>query len=337
MAIENDDDDNKLNLEILIKQNKIKINHIFKVDIDIIYNIFIQLHHYKEIFNGLIHEIVCLEGKPILNSKGSQFKLIWRDVITRFRIANVIETPTFKKLNFYFYEIMPTEFCFNVLYKFYKNTTEPHLTYYSYEVAFQSPQAMSFHQIQLSSYDYIDVLINFENHVQKNVKTTEQVESVIIDCDIDSLWEVLQDWGKFKELAPMIADKVEYERDVGDTHIKLLFNSKGGDIVHVLRVIKCFRGDREARFILSLLNSSLKSLSQDLEFSLYSLGGGQCIFIFRHVFQRIIDKGFLKELSKNKRLILNSLRDNIVSKKKEKDSIHFSCNDSTTLDEAIDL
>jgi coenzyme F420-reducing hydrogenase delta subunit len=66
------------------------------------------------------------------------------------------------------------------------------------------------HQIQFNSSDYINMYNSFNKHLQHQTDIiTEQVESVVIDRNINNLWEVLQDWDKFQKLAPTIADRVE--------------------------------------------------------------------------------------------------------------------------------
>jgi hypothetical protein len=327
-------EESKLNFEIFIKQNRLLISYKFKYDIETLYNFFIQPSHFKEIYNEFINEFICIEGSPTLNSKGSEFIMVWKENISsKLRIQNVIETPAFKLINLYHYSIASTEFKLNTIYKFYKSTIEPG-THYSYEAVFESPQALSFHQIQFSSYDYTKVFNNFCKYVQKSTSITEHVESVVIDADLDDLWEVLEDWGKFQELAPTIADKIEYEfsnaEDKEYTHIKLMFDNC--NIVHVLKLITRFKGNDSALFVVSLLNSNMKSLSQDLEFSLQSLKDGQCLLIFKHIFRQkqVIDNTFLDQLSKSKRKILTSLRDGFSMKAK---SVYNSCGDSSTVDE----
>jgi hypothetical protein len=259
--------------------------------------------------------------------------MMWKgNASSKLRIQNVIETPTFKLINLYYYSIASTDFKLNTIYKFYKSTIEPG-THYSYEAVFENAQALSYHQIQFSSYDYTKVFNNFCKYVQKGTSIIEHVESVVIDADLNDLWEVLENWGKFQELAPTIADKVEYEfsntKGKEYSHIKLMFDNC--NIVHVLKLITSLKGEDSALFVVSLLNSNMKSLLQDLEFSLQSLKDGQCLLIFKHIFRQkqVIDTNFLEQLSKSKRKILTSLRDGLSKAK----SVYNSCCDSSTVDE----
>jgi hypothetical protein len=331
-------EENKFNIEILTKQNILRVNFKFKYDIDILYNLFIQPHHYKEIYKGFIIDYKCIKGNPYLNSIGSEFMCLWRDNNkSKLRIENVIETPTFKLLNFYIYSIESTNFRINSIYKFYKNSTES-FTYHCYEFRFETPQALSFHQVQFNTSDYIKMYNTFNKYVQRQTNITEQVESVVIDTGIDSLWEVLKDWNKFRELAPTIADKVEYDEPNGGSAdnsglIKLVFEKDSCNIVHVLKIQRSFKDEVRGELIVSLLNSNMKSLSQDLVFCLYSLGEGQCVLIFKHVFKKIVDNGFLENLSKSKQIILTSLRDNFINKKNP----NYAGDDNSTLDDVIDF
>jgi hypothetical protein len=330
MALNKDD----INLEILIKQNILRVSFSFKYDIDVLYNLFIQPCHYQEIFNECMDEVKCIKGISSLNVIGSEFKMIFRRTgECKLKVEKVIETPTFKLLDIRFSD-EPANFRFNAIYKFYKNTAEP-LTHFCYEFKFRNPQELSYHQVQFNTSDYINLYNSFNNYVQKKTNlTTEQVESIVIERNINSLWEVLQDWKRFQALAPIIADRIEYKEDkdqgANGALIKLIFEKNDCNIIHVLKVQSSFKNEESAELIVSLLNSNLKSLSQDLVFNLYRLREGQCLLTFKHVFKKIVDNGYLEEFSISKRNILNLLRDNLYC---EKRNAYHSCDDNSTLDD----
>jgi hypothetical protein len=321
--------DNQLTWEILVKHNKLVVSHIFKHDIDIVYKIFIRPSCYREIYGSLMHELHCINGKSMLNSLGSEFSFLWgTNINAKFRVSEVIETVTYKSLLFDYYSVEPSEFKYGLVYKFIKNTSEP-LTYFTYSLIFKSPQALSFHQINFSSQEKLDILNNMSKILVKYTQCTEQVESILIDCDLTGLWQILQDWKKFHKLAPSMADCVEYDSNIDDVRIKLRFDNC--KIEHILKLIRSHKDDCSGELVLCLYSSNMKSLAQEVLFNIHRINERQSLLIFKHIFKRIIDQTHLLELSNSKKQILEQLRDNLKNYLTDSTS-----EGNSTVDETVD-
>jgi hypothetical protein len=56
---------------------------------------------------------------------------------------------------------------------------------------------------------------------------------------------------------------------------------------------KNLRNEVKGEFVVSLLESNMKSFPQNLFFSIYSLNERQCLLVFKHVvFKKIIDSDY---------------------------------------------
>jgi hypothetical protein len=323
MSIDTKNNTPELSYEILTQYNKFIVTHVFKYDIDDLFNIFIQPENYRDLHKPHITKFKKAKGENKLNSVGSEFQYIWSgEKHCRFRVKEVIDTPNFKSILLY-YQVEP-KFVYNIKYNFYKNTTEP-CTYFIYEIIFDTFQALSHHQINFNSEEKEAMINNYYHLLTKVVKETEQVESIVLDSDINSLWALLHDWKKFHQLAPSIADEVDYEEVCNDdVRIRLKFNC---NIEHVLKLISKYKDDYSVEYILTLLNVE-KTIPQDVYFNVISLNGYQCLFSFKHVFKRKIDSSFLEGLSKGKRKILEQLKANIGK-------FNLSDDENSTTDETI--
>jgi hypothetical protein len=293
-------------MEILYNKNKLRAHYIFNDNINRVFLIFSNPRLYQLVHKKFMSNLCCLRGRNSLDSIGSEFEYTWTNSIRAiFRIEDIINTPNEKLINCYYYSVEPTDFRYHLIYRFIYNTAEA-LTYYSYELLFQTHKGLQFHLDNFNADEKLNLFKGIEKFLEVQPILLEQEESIVIPESFDKLWNIITNWKLFQKLVPYIAEVVDYYQNTVNL-INAKFDVKFKNEVYSLVVKKCFKRDGFGEYILEMFKSMPQTPLHYLIFNVYNLNG-QCLVVFKHKFIEAAPVNEFKRLSEKKRKILKTLR-----------------------------
>jgi hypothetical protein len=301
-------------MEIIEKKNKLHIPYVFNEHIERVYYYFTNTDLYQVMHQRFMWEFRCSMGINKLDSLGSEFEFKWRPNITaHFRIVDVINTPHEKSINCYYFNVIPTEFKYHLIYRFHYSTVEKK-TYFSYDLIFNTIQALSYFQSVFDAQENVQLFTDIENHLKITPYLLEQEESVILSENIDNIWNVISNWKLFRESVPLIADSVEYDKcNIEGAMIVMRFND---DREYNLAVRKCWRDVLSGEYVLEMLWSKPATPRHYIVLNVQELLG-KCIVLFKHIFIEAVGASELASLGRMKIEILKMLKKSFIRKNRQ--------------------
>jgi hypothetical protein len=297
------------NYEILTESNIVRSSYIFNESMERVFLFTTSITHYKQIYKSIISDIICLKGNPEAFTIGSEYKFKYKNEHSvRLLIEDKIETPDYKSVLIYYYDIQPSEFRYKLNLKFYKDTVEKRFTYYTYDFMFSSPQSFKFYEANFNARELKKLLIEMDEYFHSNSEGLEQVESIVLNTSMKKVWDIITDWKVFQKHVPIIASRIEYERNCeGEIAlIKLYYDNDKTE--YYLKVKRLCLKNYVGEFSLLLFTSSKSFPSQEFHFNVIEINTNRCMLIFKHVFLKYVNSQMIEELSINKKEILNILR-----------------------------
>jgi len=142
-----------------------------------------------------------------------------------------------------------------------------------------------------------------------------QLESIVINSTREDIWNILTDWTVLKNIAPQIADDVQYYGDrfeIG-SKIKIVSNSK--NLACNLKVLKANHeeGNENWEYHLDVYDGIPSLPLQEIHFSLVNLSENLTMVIFKHVFKVPMVNDVIDSLSLEKKSILAQLKNHFES------------------------
>lgn len=291
-------------MEIDNKLNKQRVNHLFNNDIEEVYMYFKNPSLYSMIHNKLMKNLECLSGHEFLDSVGSVFRYIYRsDIQIEFRVEEVENTELYKMIRMYYYSVKPTDYKYNLIYKFYRITAE-NKTLFSHELIFDSIDGFNFHEMVFNYEDMIECF----NYVQRIIDYTlikTQTESIIIQEEFEKIWKTITDLKKFKKVSPELIDHIKYEGDSKD--LSTIIKIGNGDNINDYTVALCDVDQYKGIYIIKPVECTLGISQFILEMRLTILGTGKCLLSLKHIYLQNVQPEILTKLSLKKKVVLKKL------------------------------
>jgi hypothetical protein len=308
--MEYSDDIEDLNMEIILKENKIRFSHVFDYDMDTMYHYYIIPENFQAIQAPFMTHITCLQGENKLNAVGSKFEMIWKGVQSmKVRIEKTSENEFFKTLRYKVYSIMGTDFTYFASFSFYKISTN-NSTCFTHELMFESPQALSFFRVAVGGRDSIAILKNMNEFYYKHVKNIEHYDSIIVNSDFEKVWASISDMERFAQHVPFINNSFCYPND---NRRNVLVNGDGE--VYKLKVNSCIKDCNKGEYSLGLLRGNTSIPSQTVSFIAIDMGDNQTLMSFKHVISKLIGHEDIELLTENKKDILFCFKNSIENSK----------------------
>jgi hypothetical protein len=298
-------------MEIIYKQNKLYFNYLFNDHIERVYLIFSTPELYAVAYSKYLSNMVCLKGKNNLASIDSEFEYTWKNSVkVKFRVVESINNENEKLINSYCYSVESTNYRYHLIYKLSYNTVEEN-TLLRYQLIFETSEALNFY---FQNFDYTEKIILFSNveaYLKKQAFLLEQEESILINCDIDTVWKVVGSLKLFREYVPIFADSVEYD----GCKISNSLTIKCGQNLYNFIIRRRIRKENYGEFILEMYGSKPSSPLHFIIFKVFNVEG-KCLVLFGHNFIQAVSYEEFKSLSRKKKKILKMLKSSLI----------FSCN-----------
>jgi hypothetical protein len=299
------------NYEILTQHNILKNSYLFEDNIDRVYYFFKSVPHLKEMSKDIISDIICVKGTPDYYSVGSVYKFIWKNSWSvELIVEDMVNTPEYKTIQIYYYDIRPSDYRYRVTMKFYRTTVDG-FTYFTYDLKFTSPQSLSFYQVNFNTNESRKLLTGYDGYISTNPECLEQVESIVLNTSMKKIWDIITDWKVFQKHVPIIASRIEYERNCEGEIVLIKLNYNNDKTEYYLKVIKSCLKKYAGEFSLLLFSSSKSFPSQELHFNIIEINDSKCLLIFKHVFINYVNCKIIAELSINKKDILKTLKSSL--------------------------
>jgi hypothetical protein len=155
-----------------------------------------------------------------------------------------------------------------------------------------------------------DMIKRWEKFLSSSTDDLNQFESIIIYCDRKSAFDVISNWTVLREVAPTIADNVEYEGVPTELNTKLKISFVAKKMICYLKVIKCDNDElsNEWLYHLECYDGKPKVPLQEIHFSVVKIKDDSCYLSFRHVFKQPVKIEIIDTISTEKRNILKLIK-----------------------------
>lgn len=291
-----------------INDMRLICSYVYNDSIQRVWNCF----RLPEIFNLTIKDnadhITLIKGQHY-GEVGTEVEFGWKNsFVVRFQVQEVINTEIYKKIRFYTSRIYPLDFKYSCVFHFYWNTIEKN-TLFQHELIFDDPNALRVIDYKHNKQEKLDMCRMIEKILSKRTEDLIQFESIIINTNIEKVWDVISDWKTFQTYVPLIAEQVDYggddPRNVG-TRINIEHPSKYSKFS--LRVIKSLNTEEKKEYFLELFKAEPISPKQDLKFSLIFVNDDITYLSFKHEFREPIKFELINSITREKKHILKELK-----------------------------
>jgi len=159
----------------------------------------------------------------------------------------------------------------------------------------------------------VDLLDQIKKFVKKQSKQVNQMESILLNKPSSKIWSIVSDFAKFAKLVPLVADKAEYDGDPLKGGTKLTLKWKSKNLVCYLKVISVEVNESQGTWVYTLqcYDGIPKVPEQTLILFVRKVNDNSCYLSFTHLFKYDYKNDFTENLSKQKKCILNKLRDSL--------------------------
>jgi len=266
----------------------------------------------------ILANAVKIQAKKMTVTKGSDYSEVgttvefyWKDEIyNEFQITEVVNTKYYKMNKLYSTKLEPLDFKYTYINHFYWNTSD-HTTLYKNELIFDDVDALKIIDFKFNKQEKLELCKYIENYLSKKIENLYQFESILINVELERLWEVIKDWRIFQRKVPIIAEEIQHEGD------PLLI----GSIIHVshpsknssysLRILRVEDQEDKKELELELFDSKPNCPKQVLKFGLLSLNKNHTLLSFKHEFKEVIKYILINSIAEEKKNILSELKKNM--------------------------
>jgi len=154
----------------------------------------------------------------------------------------------------------------------------------------------------------IEKIEDFLKNNSVRLPNLSQFESIIIEKNINSVWNLITNWKKLSEVAPLIADDVELKGDPKniDSVIKLFFIDK--KMMCLLKVKEIDATGCNWTYHLECFDGFPKVPLQEIQFNLIKIDEDSCFLSFNHIFKEAINPKLIMSIEPDKRKILAKIK-----------------------------
>jgi hypothetical protein len=300
-----------------IKQPKSTIDsYVFKHHINRVWDIIKDAYVMQSIFEDtmICQNVTILKGNNTYDV-GNIFTLLWRSILqVTYEVESVSIEDDFRQIRLKCIKTVPFDMRFTYIYSLY-TTTIDNYTLMIMEILHEQVYFSTVDQKKMGELERKEVLTVIDNYLNQSVKDLYQVESVIIKTNINRLWSIITNWVEFRKLVPVIADRVVYLGDPLKKDSKLLLKWTNKNIECYLKVEEVRNEGLNEDWVYSMqcYDGIPKPPIQNLIFTLNSVCEEIVFLEFKHVFHEPIKYDIMKNISQDKKKILQELRNKLES------------------------
>jgi hypothetical protein len=286
--------------------NNIKIvsKYSFNNSIDKVFKTITDTDITRVLMKDEINDLQFIKGQRHLE-EGAIYSLSHKLVTKIYIIVNkVISNDNFKFIHQRSIKIEPSEYHFFMNLFLYWNSIEKETVYvkelYICKNLFSLLKLQLYQSCERERLKLMDDLMRQDE---------TQEESIMLDVDMEKLWYIITDWREFIKYVPMIGKSVEYYDEPRSIGTK--FDVDDGNNIYSFIVTKADINELEAEFVLDL-EYNTNSPRQVVTFKLNYVDNYSTFLTFKHCFKDPIRLKKITLLSKQKKQILQSLKNALI-------------------------
>ena len=296
------------------KQNqKIIVTYIYKDHIKRVFDCFKS----PELFN---QSLKYAENIKVLNGEhygqiGTELKFLWNNLFNvHFIVKDVVNQENYKKIVFYTKKVKPFNLHYTLTFHFYRNSIEKK-TIFVHEMQFDNSEALKTIDLNHDKQEKIELCKTMEKILKQRTEDLFQIESTLINRNIEVIWNIIIDWNKFKTFVPFIADIIEIYGKVGEVGSIIKIKDKIKDIEYQLLITKKEEKEPDDKnYFLECSFSKPKCPLQEIQFNFSKITEESTILTFKHIFHEPVNIEHIKSISKDKIKILTELKKRVEDK-----------------------
>ena len=271
-------------------------------------------------------QITCEALKPTVEAipvlKGSDYSEVgtvtqfwWKGTMyNEFEVKEVINTKNYKMIRQYTTLLEPLPLKYTYISHLYWNSHDQ-TTLFKSELIYEDLDAFKVMDLTYTKQSKIDFCKGFENYMAKKLEDLFQFESILINIDIEALWQVITDWDLFQKLVPFIGEEIKHEGNPLQIGSKIHINNSIINSQYSLHVKKVLNEAEKKEYILESTESTQPLCpKQNLIFSLLTIKKNFTSITFKHEFKENIKHSLINSVSEEKKNILLELKKKLEKK-----------------------
>jgi len=158
------------------------------------------------------------------------------------------------------------------------------------------------------------ILKKFDEYMMKHPENLFQEESILINSNINQVWEAITDWNILKTCVPSLNGNLVYQGHPKslDTIVHLYLTGKNSEF-H-MKVVGCEESEEKRVYSLNYFAGKPQGPKQHLTFILFPIGDDRCLVNFRHDFKQWVSNKQISLIEKEKTSILMQLKNSFENK-----------------------
>lgn len=285
---------------------KLVTSFVYEYPINRVYEAFRDMEVHKEILKDFLQDMKFPNGKHF-SDKGIKFSFTWKNI---FKLnCEIVES--INELNFKYYKhhitcVWPIYLKYFLHWYFYWDSVDE-TTLLVVEFEMHDSSLRNVIDENLNFEEQIIIYKKFEEYLQINTKGLEQTESILINKNVNHIWEIITNWNLFLKISPLLGEYAKFcgnQLHVG-TKFKLL-EKNNENYFQVKKIIMNENEDRE--YHLECYDGS-PCLSIKLSiFKLKNIADKLTFLEFQHIFIDSVKFNYIHRISKEKKRILAKLK-----------------------------
>jgi uncharacterized protein YndB with AHSA1/START domain len=261
-----------------------------------------------------VDTLTILKGSDF-SEVGTVFQFWWKDeMFSEFEVKEVINTKNYKMIREYTTKLEPLSFKYTFTSHLYWNTHD-HTTLFKSELIFDDLEALKVIDLKFTKQEKIDFCNGFENHLATRLDDLFQFESILINIDIEALWQVITDWNIFQKHVPFIGEEIKHEGNPLQIGSKIHIKNNSINSEFSLNVKKVLNEAEKKEYVLELTESTQPQCpKQNLILSLLTIKKFLTSLTFKHEFKENTKYNLIHSVSEEKKNILLELKKKLEKK-----------------------
>jgi ribosome-associated toxin RatA of RatAB toxin-antitoxin module len=292
---------------------KLIFYYVFKDHIDRVWDCFKSPEIYVEALKQQANTMTITKGSDY-SEVGTTVEFNWKnEIFNVFEVKEVINTKNYKMNKLYSTKLEPLDFKYTYINHFYWNTHDQ-TTLYKNELIFENFDALKIIDFKFNKQEKFNLCKYIESYLSQKLDDLFQYESILINVDLDTLWQVVTDWRLFQRHVPFIAEEINIQgnpTDVGAV-INVRHNAKNNK--YSLKVLKVENEIDKKEYDLELFDAQPVCPKQILKFSLLAINKNHTLLSFKHEFKEMIKHNLINSIAEEKKNILLELKKKLEKK-----------------------
>jgi ribosome-associated toxin RatA of RatAB toxin-antitoxin module len=297
---------------------RVRTCHVYEDHIDRVWEVFTNTEIYNSILGNYVLDMKTTKGKSYADvGTRAEFRCAKLNEIIKKRVKDVENLPETKKIVFDMLITSPFEFKYLMIYTFYWNTIQRR-TVFIWDFVFSLPNTHQEYlaeiKIKTEEIDKKIIMKRFEEYLMRHPENLFQEESILINANINQLWEAITDWNIFKNCVPSLNGNLVYQGPprLVDTIIHLYLTARNAEF-H-MKVTKVEESEEKREYSMHYFAGLPQGPKQDLTFILYPIGEDRCLVNFRHDFRQWVSNKQISLIENEKKSILMQLKNSFENK-----------------------